>query len=96
MAVVLDDTTGARVVPVDMPEIGSGRTFVLWRVVGGGASAVGTFDGSGSYTPVGTTTAPPADGAPTPVPGRPYAVSAEPVGPVPARPSTVVAQGPLI
>lgn len=95
MAVVLDDTTGARVVPVDMPEIASGRTFVLWRVVGGGASAVGTFDASGSYTPVGTTTAPTGNAAPTLSQGA-YAVSAEPVGPVPARPSTVVAQGPLI
>ena len=95
MAVVLDDTTGARVVPVDVPELGSGRTFVLWRVAGGGATAVGTFDGSGSYTPVGTTTAPPAGGAPTLSQGA-YAVSTEPVGPVPARPSAVVASGPLI
>ncbi|MFC5065985.1 zf-HC2 domain-containing protein [Actinomycetospora atypica] len=95
MAVVLDDTTGARVVPVDVPDLGAGRTFVLWRVVGGGATAVGTFDGSGTYTPVGTTTAPPGGGAPTLSQGA-YAVSAEPLGPVPARPSAVVASGRLI
>ena len=94
MAVVLDDTTGARVVPVDMPEIGSGRTFVLGGGAGGGAAAVGTFDGSGSYPPV-TTAAPSAGDAPTLSQGA-YAVSAEPVGPVPTRPSAVMASGPLI
>ncbi|MEJ2869602.1 anti-sigma factor [Actinomycetospora sp. OC33-EN08] len=91
MAVVLDDAGGARVVPVDLPELGPGRTFVLWRVAGGSATAVGTFDPVGTYTPTGT---------PAPTGTRPgqgaYAVSAEPSGPVPERPSTVVASGPLV
>jgi hypothetical protein len=89
LAVVLDDTAGPRVVPVDVPELGPGRTFVLWRVAGGTATAVGTFDGTGSFTSTGARPdAGLAQGA--------YAVSAEPAGPVPARPSSVVASGPLI
>ncbi|MDL5154550.1 anti-sigma factor domain-containing protein [Actinomycetospora termitidis] len=93
MAVVLDDAGGARVVPVDLPDLGPGRTFVLWRVAGGGATAVGTFDGTGTYTPTGTASpAPPGSGL---VRGA-YAVSAEPTGPVPPRPSAVVASGPLV
>ncbi|GLZ52852.1 zf-HC2 domain-containing protein [Actinomycetospora sp. NBRC 106378] len=89
LAVVLDDAAGPRVVPVDVPELGPGRTFVLWRVAGGTATAVGTFDGAGSFTSTGARPdAGLAQGA--------YAVSAEPAGPVPARPSSVVASGPLI
>lgn len=89
LAVVLDDAAGPRVVPVDVPELGPGRTFVLWRVAGGTATAVGTFDGTGTFTATGARPdAGLAQGA--------YAVSTEPAGPVPARPSSVVASGPLI
>ncbi|MCD2188347.1 anti-sigma factor domain-containing protein [Actinomycetospora soli] len=89
MAVVLDDGTGPRIVPVDVPAIGVDRTFVLWRVAGGQATAVGTFDAAGTFTATGQRpTTGLAQGA--------YAVSAEPAGPVPPRPSSVVASGPLI
>ncbi|WP_018332772.1 anti-sigma factor [Actinomycetospora chiangmaiensis] len=89
LAVVLDDQAGPRVVPVDMPDIGPNRTFVLWRVAGGTATAVGTFDAAGGFTPTGTR---PSTG----LSQGAYAVSAEAAGPVPPRPSTVVASGPLI
>lgn len=89
LAVVLDDGTGPRVVPVDVPTIGADRTFVLWRVAGGQATAVGTFDAAGTFTATGQRPS-------TALTQGAYAVSAEPVGPVPARPSSVVASGPLI
>jgi hypothetical protein len=86
---VLDDRNGPRVVPVDAPAIGSDHTFVLWRVAGGTATAVGSFDASGTFTSTGARpSAGLAQGA--------YAVSTELAGPVPARPSSVVASGPLI
>jgi hypothetical protein len=89
LAVVLDDQSGPRVVPVDPPELGPDRTFVLWRVAGGTATAVGSFDTTGTFTPTGTRPATGlAQGA--------YAVSSELAGPVPARPSSVVASGPLV
>ncbi|GAA4853848.1 hypothetical protein GCM10023201_54540 [Actinomycetospora corticicola] len=89
LAVVLDDRNGPRVVPVDAPAIGSDHTFVLWRVAGGTATAVGSFDASGTFTSTGVRpSAGLAQGA--------YAVSTELAGPVPARPSSVVASGPLI
>ncbi|NMO92147.1 anti-sigma factor domain-containing protein [Actinomycetospora sp. TBRC 11914] len=93
-AVVLDDGTGPRVVPLAMPAIGSGRSFVLWRVAGNAATAVGTMDASGSLTP--TTTGPPTTAPGAPQVRRAYALSAEPVGTVPTRPSSVVASGPLV
>ncbi len=89
LAVVLDDRNGPRVVPVDAPAIGADHTFVLWRVAGGTATAVGSFDASGTFTSTGARpSAGLAQGA--------YAVSTELAGPVPARPSSVVASGPLI
>ncbi|WP_433801160.1 anti-sigma factor domain-containing protein [Actinomycetospora sp. CA-084318] len=89
LAVVLDDGTVPRVVPVDVPAIGANRNFVLWRVAGGQATAVGTFDAAGTFTATGQRpTTGLAQGA--------YAVSAEPAGLVPDRPSSVVASGPLI
>lgn len=96
-AVVLDDGSGPQVVPVDLPTIGSGRTFVLWRVAGTTATAVGTVDTTGSLTPAATAsgTKPPPGTGPV-VPQRAYALSAEPVGPVPPRPSAIVASGPLV
>lgn len=96
MAVVLDDGTGPRIVPLDLPSLGPGRMFVLWRVAGRGVTAVGTFDAGGTLTTVPVT--PPRNGpTTTPTPGSgSYAVSAEADGPVPVRPSDVVASGPLI
>jgi anti-sigma-K factor RskA len=92
-AVVLDDASGPRVVPLAMPAIGTGRTFVLWRVAGNAVVPVGAMDPTGSFTPMsaapGTTAAP----APTRLA---YALSVEPAGSVPTRPSAVVASGPLV
>lgn len=101
-AVVLDNGSGPRVVPLDLPTIGSGRTFVLWRVAGPTATPLGTVDPTGSLTPMTTGAAPGpgprpgTDGAPPLLQQRAYALSAEPVGTVPARPSSVVASGPLV
>ncbi|MCD2193425.1 zf-HC2 domain-containing protein [Actinomycetospora endophytica] len=101
-AVVLDDGSGPRVVPLDLPAIGSGRTFVLWRVAGVSATPVGTVDPTGgSFTPTagstpGATGAPGSDGNPLTLQQRAYALSAEPVGPVPTRPTAIVASGPLV
>jgi hypothetical protein len=90
-AVVLDDGTAPRVVPLAMPAVGSGRDFVLWRVAGDAATPVGTMDTTGNLTP---TTPGPAPAAPRA--GRAYALSVERVGPVPDHPSSVVASGPLV
>jgi hypothetical protein len=93
-AVVLDDAGGPRVVPLAMPAIGDGRTFVLWRVAGSAVTPVGAMDPAGSFTPMsaapGSTTAAPA---PTRLA---YALSVEAAGSVPTRPSAVVASGPLV
>jgi hypothetical protein len=93
-AVVLDDASGPRVVPLAMPAIGTGRTFVLWRVAGSAVTPVGAMDPAGSFTPMsaapGSTTAAPA---PTRLA---YALSVEAAGSVPTRPSAVVASGPLV
>ena len=93
-AVVLDDASGPRVVPLAMPAIGTGRTFVLWRVAGSAVSPVGAMDPSGSFTPMST-----APGGATTAPAPPrlaYALSVEPAGTVPTRPSSVIASGPLV
>jgi hypothetical protein len=93
-AVVLDDAGGPRVVPLAMPAIGDGRTFVLWRVAGSAVTPVGAMDPSGTFTPMSA-----APGGPTaaPAPTRlAYALSVEPTGTVPTRPSSVVASGPLV
>jgi hypothetical protein len=101
-AVVLDNGSGPRVVPLDLPTIGSGRTFVLWRVAGPTATPLGTVDPTGSLTPMTTGAAPGpgprpgTDDAPPLLQQRAYALSAEPVGTVPTRPSSVVASGPLV
>jgi hypothetical protein len=101
-AVVLDNGSGPRVVPLDLPAIGSGRAFVLWRVAGTKATPLGTVDPTGSLTPMATGATPGAgsppgtDGAPPMLQQRAYALSAEPVGTVPTRPSSVLASGPLV
>jgi hypothetical protein len=93
-AVVLDDASGPRVVPLAMPAIGTGRTFVLWRVAGSAVSPVGAMDPSGSFTPMSVA---PGGTATAPAPTRlAYALSVEPAGPVPTRPSSVIASGPLV
>ena len=93
-AVVLDDASGPRVVPLAMPAIGTGRTFVLWRVAGSAVSPVGAMDPGGSFTPMSVA---PGGTATAPAPTRlAYALSVEPAGPVPTRPSSVIASGPLV
>lgn len=94
-AVVLDDASGPRVVPLAMPAIGTGRTFVLWRVAGSAVTPVGAMDPTGSFTPM---SAPSGSGATTaPAPSRlAYALSVEKAGVVPTRPSAVVASGPPV
>jgi anti-sigma factor RsiW len=92
--VVLDDGSGPRMVPLAMPPIGSGRTYMLWRVSGASATPVATLDTTGALTPMPVQ----APASPTPPPGSrsAYALSVERVGTVPARPSGVVASGPLV
>ena len=93
-AVVLDDASGPRMVPLAMPAIGGGRTFVLWRVAGNAVTPVGAMDPTGSFTP---TSAAPVSTTSAPAPTRlAYALSVEPAGTVPTRPSAVVASGPLV
>jgi hypothetical protein len=93
-AVVLDDASGPRVVPLAMPAIGTGRTFVLWRVAGSAATPVGAMDPNGSFTPM---TAAPGSTTAAPAPARlAYALSVEQAGTVPTHPAAVVASGPLV
>jgi len=86
MAIVLTDSSGASVVPVDMPAAPAGTAYWLW----------GT--GSGAPTPLGKVSVGPGAGAAvqSPVPTQPakypgYAVSVEPESVVPVAPSTVLA-----
>ncbi|PVZ09444.1 anti-sigma factor [Actinomycetospora cinnamomea] len=95
-AVVLDPADAAapvRLVPLAMPPAPPAHDYVLWAtgLPGNVPEAVAVMDPSDGVTrPLGAPTGPPAPGAPAP---RGYAVSVEPAGPVPARPSTVVAAG---
>lgn len=89
VGVVLDDDGGtATLVPLGLASPGAERAYVLWRVGGPGPVAVGVLAPDGRTLPVGAA----VDAAGT----QAFAVSVEPAGPVPARPSTVVADGPVV
>lgn len=101
-AVVLDPGDAAapiRLVPLALPPTGPARDYVVWAtgLPGNAPVAVAVMDPDDGLTrPVDPAaahpapTAPPGPAAPQP---RGWAVSVEPDGPVPTRPSTVVAIG---
>lgn len=89
MAVVLAEAGGARVVPLAMSRPAEGQRYVLWATGPTSPVAVATVD-----TAAGTTV--PLPGAAAPLSPRAYAVSVEPTGPVPDRPTTIMAVGPLV
>jgi hypothetical protein len=95
-AVVLDPadaTAPLRMVPLALPPAGPVRDYVVWAtgLPGNTPVAVAVMDpGDGVTRPVETAGGPTGPAAPAP---RGWAVSLEPDGPVPARPSTVVAVG---
>jgi hypothetical protein len=95
-AVVLDPadaTAPLRMVPLALPPAGPVRDYVVWAtgLPGNAPVAVAVMDpGDGVARPVEAAGGPSRPGAPAP---RGWAVSVEPDGPVPARPSTVVAVG---
>jgi len=95
-AVVLDPgdaTAPVRMVSLDLPATGNQRDYVLWAtgMPGNAPVAVAVMDPADGVTrPLDATAQPSGPGDPAP---RGWAVSVEPTGPVPARPSTVVAVG---
>ena len=95
-AVVLDPGDAAapvRMVSLDLPATGNQRDYVLWAtgMPGNAPVAVAVMDPADGVTrPLDATAQPSGPGDPAP---RGWAVSVEPTGPVPARPSTVVAVG---
>jgi hypothetical protein len=94
-----DPSAPVRLVPVDLPAAGTARDYVVWAtgLPGNAPEAVAVMDPDDGMTrPVGAASGPDGPGTPG-SPGDPgprgWAVSIEPTGPVPARPSTVVAVG---
>lgn len=88
VAVALDGTGQAspRVVPLALAPPGPGRTWVLWGTGAGPPTALGAVDRATGRSV----------GASAPPPGRAwrgFALSEEPSGPVPSRPSDVLALG---
>ncbi|GAA4876310.1 zf-HC2 domain-containing protein [Actinomycetospora straminea] len=87
-----DPTAGVRLVALDLPSTGTARDYVVWAtgLPGNAPEAVAVMDPDDGVTrPLGDA---PAPGPGTPAP-RGWAVSVEASGPVPPRPSTVVAVG---
>lgn len=98
VAVVLQDSSGPRLVALGLPPADPAQDYVLWSTApnaSAGPIAVATIDPDDGITRPVATTAPTA-GTTAAAPPRGYAVSVEPTGPVPARPSTVVAVGALV
>lgn len=88
-----DATAPVRLVALDLPPAGNARDYVVWAtgVPGSAPEAVAVMDPDDGMTrPLGAQAGPATPGDPAP---RGWAVSIEPTGPVPARPSTVVAVG---
>ena len=95
-AVVLDPGDVAapvRMVSLDLPATGNARDYVLWAtgMPGNAPVAVAVMDPADGMTRV--LDAPPGRPGPGDAGPRGWAISVEPEGPVPARPSTVVAVG---
>ena len=90
VAVVLADAASTRLVPLALPPTGDDRDYVLWRTGGAAPLAVAVVDETGDTRAVGP---PPATAGTAPAAGGGFAVSIEPAGAVPARPSDVVAEG---
>ena len=93
VAVVLQDATGPRMVPLGLAPADPSQDYVLWSTAPtaeAGPVAVATMDPDDGITRPVTT-----GGAAPPAP-RGYAVSVEPTGRVPERPSVVVAVGALV
>jgi hypothetical protein len=94
-AVVLDPSDAAapiRLVALDLPPAGGANDYVVWAtgLPGNAPVAVAVVDPDDGLTRPLESVAPAGPGTPGP---RGYAVSVEPSGPAPARPSTVVAVG---
>jgi hypothetical protein len=95
-AVVLDPGDAAapvRLVPLALPPVGGARDYVVWAtgLPGNAPVPVAVMDPDDGLTrPVDATAGAARPPAPAP---RGWAVSVEPAGPVPSRPSTVVAVG---
>lgn len=95
VAVLLDPggpAAAVRLVALDLPATGTGRDYVVWAtgLPGNAPEAVAVMDPDDGVTrPLGDVPGP-APGTPAP---RGWAVSVEASGPVPPRPSTVVAVG---
>ncbi|MEJ2886519.1 anti-sigma factor [Actinomycetospora aeridis] len=94
-----DASAPIRLVAVDLPPTGTARDYVVWAtgLPGNAPEAVAVMDPDDGMTrPVAAASGVPGPGSPG-TPGDPgprgWAVSIEPTGPVPARPSTVVAVG---
>ncbi|MDD7941502.1 anti-sigma factor [Actinomycetospora lutea] len=88
-----DASTPVRLVALDLPPTGNARDYVVWATgrPGNTPEAVAVMDPDDGMTrPLAAPDGPAFPGDPGP---RGWAVSIEPTGPVPARPSTVVAIG---
>ena len=86
VAVVLDEPSGLRVVPVALAGAAAGQRYVLWASSPRAPVAVATVDSA-----AGTTVAFP--GVTPPRASHAFAISVEPNGGVPARPSALTAVG---
>ncbi|GAA4911701.1 anti-sigma-K factor rskA [Actinomycetospora succinea] len=88
-----DATAPVRLVALDLPATGNARDYVVWAtgMPGNAPEAVAVMDPDDGMTrPLAAPEGPATPDRPGP---RGWAVSIEPTGPVPARPSTVVAIG---
>ena len=88
VGLVVDDGHGPRVMTTGLPANGADEVYVLWGLVDGTPSALGTFDVGGSGPTVASV--PSSAG---PVPYGAFAVSLEPGHVAPASPTQVVASG---
>ena len=86
LAVVVDDTGGARVVPLALPTVPAGSEYFLWRVVGGATQPMGVVDATSTSRADATS---PPDAAPVTA----YAISREAAGSRPTEPAVLVAMG---
>ena len=90
IGVVVADMSSTRLVPIGLAPASPGQNYVLWRVAGPSPVAVGVVAADG--TTVAVPSVPPTTDRPTTA----FAVSVEPEGTVPTRPSTVIADGAVV